>query len=291
MPNSPLTERIFALTGTRPVRIVALSGGCVGDVFSVTLTDGQNLVAKVGDGAHSGLALEGRMLSFLAANTKLPVPSVLYADDHLLLMEKLQSDHWLGATAEHHAAQLIAALHGIAPDSPHGTSFGFDFDTVIGGRHQPNPWTASWLAFFAQQRLIYMALEGERVGRLPTATRARVERFAGALDRWLEEPDQPSLIHGDLWGGNILAANGRITGFIDPALYYADPEIELAFTTLFGTFGDAFFAPYQEQRPIKPGFFEERRDIYNLYPLLVHVRLFGGSYVEQVERTLSRFGY
>lgn len=291
MPHTSLTERIFAVTGNCPVRIVALSGGCVGDVFAVTLADGQNLVAKVGDGPHSGLALEGRMLRFLAAHTALPAPLVLHADDHLLLMKRLESDRSLGANAEHHAARLVAALHDIAPESPHGRAYGFDFDTVIGGLHQPNPWSESWLAFFAQQRLVHMAREGENAGRLPTATRARVERFAGALDRWLEEPSQPSLIHGDLWSGNILAAKGRITGFIDPALYYADPEIELAFTTLFGTFGDAFFDAYQELRPLKPGFFEERRDIYNMYPLLVHVRLFGGSYVEQVERTLARFGY
>lgn len=291
MPHNSLTERIFAVTGKRPARITALSGGCVGDVFAVTLADGQNLVAKLGDGPHSGLALEGRMLRFLASHTALPVPQVLHADDHLLLMERLESDRSLDANAEHHAAQLVAALHDIAPESPHGRAYGFDFDTVIGGLHQPNPWSQSWLAFFTQQRLVHMAREGENAGRLPTATRARVERFAGALERWLEEPSQPSLIHGDLWSGNILAAKGRITGFIDPALYYADPEIELAFTTLFGTFGDAFFDAYQELRPIKPGFFEERRDIYNMYPLLVHVRLFGGSYVEQVERTLARFGY
>jgi fructosamine-3-kinase len=291
MPQSRLSERIFALTDKQPVRITALAGGCVGDVFTVTLADGQNLVAKVGDTPHSGLALEGRMLNFLAAHTKLPVPLVLFADERLLLMEKLESDQSLGTKAERHAARLIAALHDITPEFPHSTAYGFDFDTVIGGLHQPNPWTQSWLAFFAQQRLMHMAREGERAGRLPTATRARVERLAEALDRWLEEPDQPALIHGDLWGGNILSAEGRITGFIDPALYYADPEIELAFTTLFGTFGDAFFGPYQEIRPIKPGFFEERRDIYNLYPLLVHVRLFGGSYVGSVERTLARFGF
>ena len=94
-----------------------------------------------------------------------------------------------------------------------------------------------------------------------------------------------------MWGGNVLVKGGRIAGFVDPAIYYADPEIELAFSTLFSTFGDAFFARYAELRPLRPGFFEERCDIYNLYPLLVHVRLFGGGYVGSVSGTLSRFGY
>ena len=119
--------------------------------------------------------------------------------------------------------------------------------------------------------------------------RARLETLAGQLERWLTEP-RPALIHGDLWGGNVLAASGRISGFIDPAIYYADAEIELAFSTLFNTFGKAFFSHYNELRPLAPGFFEERRDLYNLYPLLVHVRLFGGGYVGSVERTLKRFG-
>ena len=77
---------------------------------------------------------------------------------------------------------------------------------------------------------------------------------------------------------------------IDPACYRAHAEIELAFTTLFSTFGDRFFARYREERPIAPGFFEARRDLYNLYPLLVHVRLFGGHYRQAVRSTLRRFG-
>ena len=91
-----------------------------------------------------------------------------------------------------------------------------------------------------------------------------------------------------MWGGNVLTREGRIAGFIDPAIYYADPEIELAFATLFGTFGDTFFARYREHRPLAPGFFDVRRDLYNLYPLLVHVRLFGGGYVGGVVRTVRR---
>ena len=135
-----------------------------------------------------------------------------------------------------------------------------------------------------------MAGEAHRVGNLPARAMARIETLAARLDRWIKEPSTPSLIHGDMWGGNVLAKGGRIAGFVDPAIYYADAEIELAFSTLFSTFGDSFFRRYAEHRPIRPGFFEERRDLLNLYPLLVHVRLFGGSYVQSVERTLAKFG-
>jgi fructosamine-3-kinase len=128
------------------------------------------------------------------------------------------------------------------------------------------------------------------MGTLRRETYSRLEAFcADKLDTYIEEPDRPSLIHGDMWGGNVLCRDGRIAAFIDPAIYHADPEIELAFSTLFGTYGDRFFRRYDEHCPIRPGFFEARRDIYNLYPLLVHATLFGGHYASQVDGILRRF--
>ena len=93
-----------------------------------------------------------------------------------------------------------------------------------------------------------------------------------------------------MWSGNILVCKGSVKAFIDPAIYYADPEIELAFSTLFSTFGSRFFDCYNEYHPIQPDFFETRRYLYNLYPLLVHAYLFGGHYVNKIEKILVRFG-
>jgi fructosamine-3-kinase len=135
-----------------------------------------------------------------------------------------------------------------------------------------------------------MAGEAHRAGCLSARAFARAEKLAGRLSEWIPGDGKPSLVHGDAWGGNVLCRRGRVAAFIDPAIYYADPEIELAFGTLFGTFGRPFFRRYGEIRALRDGFFETRRDLYNLYPLLVHVRLFGGSYVGDVERTLARFG-
>ncbi|MFP5344475.1 MAG: fructosamine kinase family protein [Gammaproteobacteria bacterium] len=261
-----------------------LHGGCVGEVYRITLDDDTRIVAKVDD--QGRLCCEGDMLRYLAAHSTLPVPAVLHSSPQLLLMEFVEGESHFNRAAERHAAELLAALHGI-----HAPAFGFETSTLIGGLHQPNPWNTSWLEFFREQRLLHMGGEALRGGRMPQRLYARLEKFAGRLDKWLSEPERPSLIHGDVWTTNVLAHNGRITGFIDPAVYYAHPEIELAFTTLFGTFGSAFFERYRELRPLKPGFFEERRDIYNLYPLLVHVRLFGGGYAASVDQTLNRFGY
>ncbi|MBB4267552.1 fructosamine kinase family protein [Roseospira visakhapatnamensis] len=266
------------VTASRP-----LSGGCVGEVYHLCLSDGRALVAKVG-GPGSGLALEGAMLRHLADHGA-PVPEVLHADDPLLLMTVLPSGDTLSARVQEHAAHVIAALHDTV-----GPHFGFTYDTVIGGLPQPNPKRERWVPFFRDHRLLFMAGEAARAGRLPSALHRRVETLAARLDDWLEEPDHPSLLHGDLWTGNVLAHDGRLSGLIDPAIYWGHAEVELAFTTLFGTFGDAFFNRYHDLRPIRPGFFEDRLEIYNLYPLLVHVRLFGGSYLGGVDRTLRRLG-
>lgn len=284
--DTGLSIRIESALGVHPTASRALSGGCIGEVYRVDLDDGRSIVAKVGDGQGVSLDIEGRMLRYLAEHSRLPVPEVLYSSDTLLLMAFVEGDSLLNDAAQHHAAELLADLHSIR-----GETFGLDWDTLIGGLPQPNSPTASWLDFFRDHRLLYMGKEAARVGQLPASFLPRLEKYGARLDRWLSEPEHPSLIHGDMWTTNILAAGGRITGFLDPAIYYAHPEIELAFSTLFNTFGAAFFRRYQELRPIAPGFFEERRDIYNLYPLLVHVRLFGGGYVGSVDRILRRFGY
>ncbi|MCA0456477.1 MAG: fructosamine kinase family protein [Chloroflexi bacterium] len=279
-----LSYQIEEILGTKVMQTSSLSGGCIGEVYKVELEDGREVVAKVADGSGATLAVEGYMLRYLREHSQLPVPEVYHSVDTLLLMEYIEGESELDAGAQEHAAELLAALHTVR-----GQAFGLERDTVIGGVHQPNKQHDQWIPFFREQRLLYAAHEAARVGRLPAAVLARVEKLAGQLERWLLEPEYPSLIHGDMWTTNILATYGQITGFIDPAIYYAHPEIELAFSTLFGTFGQPFFHRYHQLRPIVSGFFEERRDLYNLYPLLVHVRLFGGGYVRTVEQILRKY--
>lgn len=290
--NPAALDSISSRLGVEVVGARPLGGGCVGDVRVVELSDGRRLVAKVG-APGSGLEIEGRMLEYLDERSALRVPRVEISEPGLLVMEFIEQERGSGSLEES-AADALAALHEVRPDPPDQSRFGFDEHTLIGGLHQPNPWADSWVAFFREQRLLEMARQAADAGRLPAKTHDRVRRLADRLDEWLREPGHPSLIHGDVWSGNVMATvgdDGRTqAAFIDPAIYFAHPEIELAFITLFGTFGEGFFRRYEERRGIEPGFFEERRDLYNLYPLLVHVRLFGGGYVSQVERTLSRYG-
>ncbi|HKJ70528.1 MAG TPA: fructosamine kinase family protein [Gammaproteobacteria bacterium] len=277
--------RAEAVLGVSLEEIGPLSGGCVGEVYGA-VAGGDELVVKVDAGGSDLLAIEGRMLRHLARESPLPAPDPLHFEPGLLIMPRIEGDHRFNPEAEEHAAELFAAMHGQA--APH---FGFEYDTVIGGLPQPNPRYERWSAFFADARLREMAGQARAAGRLDDALYARIDRFAADAADWLPEPEHPALVHGDAWDNNILAAGGRITGFIDPALYWGHPEVELAFTTMFRTFSDRFYRHYHELRPIADGFWEVRRPLYNLYPLLVHVRLFGGGYVGSVANTLGRFGY
>ncbi len=278
------SDRIERALGIPVTSIRSLSGGMIGQVYRSELADGRSVVAKVAD-ADGTLEIEGYMLRYLADHSRAPVPRVLASQPDLLVMDSVPGRSGFDAQSQRHAAEVFAELHSHTQQH-----FGLERDTLIGSLHQPNPLTASWIDFFRDHRLLYMADVAYQAGRLPSALRQRIDKLAQQLERWLQEPDQPALIHGDAWTNNILAADGRITGLIDPAIYYAHPEIELAFTTLFGTFGQPFFERYHALRPIAPGFFEVRRDIYNLYPLLVHVRLFGGGYVSSVDSILRVLG-
>jgi fructosamine-3-kinase len=259
--------------------------------LAVRLQDGRHLAVKARTQPEAGsgpsLELEGYMLRELARLSDLTVPRVHVSEPDLLVMDFIANDGGpITPAVERDAGALIAALH--ATPRPH---FGFARDTLIGRLPQPNPESPLWVPFFRDHRLLHMAHAARDEGRLPAPLFSRLERLAARLDDYLLEPPHPSLLHGDLWTGNVLVRGNRIAGFVDPAISFGHPEIELAFTTMFGTFGPAFFAAYEALSPLEPGFHDVRRDLYNLYPALVHVRLFGASYLSGIEATLARLGF
>lgn len=279
----PLYGRIEEITGQRPTGHGPLSGGCIAEIYRVDLADGSAVVAKLG-WSEGDLELEAWMLRYLTSHSEMPVPAVLHGDADLLVMEYIETSGGLDAAAQTHAADLLAALHAVK-----GPAYGLERDTLIGSLPQPNGEMPSWVDFFAERRLLHMGREALASGGIGGDAMTRLERLAARLPEFIDEPAHPALIHGDIWGGNVLTRAGRIAGFVDPAIYFADPEIELAFSTLFSTFGDSFFSRYAEHRPLAPGFFEVRRDLYNIYPLLVHARLFGGGYGAQADAIARRF--
>lgn len=278
--------RIGQLLGRRPRQLKPQVGGDIARSVQATFDDGERVMAKFARPGQPLLRLEARMLADLR-DAGLPVPATLaVADDVLVLAWVDAGTHHWDDDVQAAAGRAIACLHV----SSRIDGCGYDYDSVIGDLVQPNPPTARWLDFFRDHRLLHRADAALRAGRLPVVLRHRLDTLAGRLDRWIDPDTTPCLLHGDLWGGNMLPTADGGACFIDPAIYRGDAGMDLAMTTLFHSVGPAFFAGYRDVAPIDPACLEACLPLYQLYPLLVHVQLFGDGHVGAVERILDRLG-
>lgn len=246
-----------------------MTGGQIDDVWDVTLDDGRRVVVKR-TRAPATFEVEG--LAALAA-AGAPVPAVLAHEPHLVVME-----HTSGEPDWSTLGRRVASLHRTT-----GERFGWHRDNVLGPLPQRNEPSADWPAFYAEHRIVpYLHLDD-----LPNAVAGRLERATGGPMRDLLAHDAtPSLIHGDLWSGNVV--DGSV--LVDPAVYHADREVELAYADLFGGFPDPFWEGYLDAWPLDDGW-EQRRPALQLYNLLVHVAVFGERYVPPVVERLDGLGW
>lgn len=180
----------------------------------------------------------------------------------------------------------LAALH--RADAPGVGRYGWAEDNWIGSKPQRNGWAASWPAFFGERRLRAQAETVRQQDAWDGAWDAPLDRLVARLPEILPEAPPPSLLHGDLWGGNALATTGGRFALIDPAVSVGDREADLAMTELFGGFAPPFYEGYRAAWPLDRGY-EERREVYNLFHLINHLT-HGPSYRRPVEATLRRFG-
>ncbi|MBN1427489.1 MAG: fructosamine kinase family protein [Anaerolineae bacterium] len=169
------------------------------------------------------------------------------------------------------------------------SEYGLDHDNFIGRLPQPNRLSNSWLEFYQTQRLGVQRDLAMQQGRLPAHRAHLLDRLIETLDEWIDEDDcRPSLLHGDLWGGNWMTTTGGEPVIFDPAVYVGCREADLAMTTLFGGFPRTFYDAYSEVFPLQNGY-EERQPLYQLYYLLCHLNLFGEGYGGSVDDILRRY--
>lgn len=255
-----------AALGARVVTQRALSGGDLSEVSLLTLSDGRKVVLKRARGAEA----EATMIDAIR-DAGCAAPEVIHAAPGLIAMTPLADGGPRTDRAWAEAGQHVARLH-----SARGARFGWPVDHAFGAVPIPNTATAGWPAFWAERRLLAWP------DALPRDLVRRLEELARHLQDIL--PESPKgLLHGDLWSGNLLFGPEGFSGLIDPATSYGDPEVDLAMLTLFGHPPGAFFDAYG---PLAPGW-RDRRPIYQLWPALVHLRLFGAGYRPMVERLLD----
>lgn len=189
-----------------------------------------------------------------------------------------------GALAEARLGRELAKQHAVG-----SATFGWFRDNTIGATPQPNLEDSDWLGFWRKQRLGHQSSLAVANG-LPAELARGLERLSENLEFWLGDyRPKPSLLHGDLWGGNWGSTADGTPYLFDPAVYFGDREADLAMTRLFGGFGAAFYAAYEEQWPLAEGA-AERVTLYNLYHLLNHFNLFGSAYLSGIATSLERLG-
>lgn len=263
-----------------------VSGGCINACFRFE-TDKQVFFLKHNqtDAFPGMFEAEARGLTLLSQNVGLKVPEVLTegtaGDQSFLLLEWL--DECPGSEAfERSLGPGLAQQHKIS-----NPSFGLDHENYIGSLRQTNTATDDWVDFFYLRRLSPMRQMAFDQKLLDRADLQAFERMAKALPEIIPN-EKPALLHGDLWSGNKMPVGNGMAAVFDPAVYFGHREVDLAMTKLFGGFGAAFYDAYSESFPLEPGW-ELRVAIHNLYPLLVHLILFGRSYYSDIASTLKRF--
>lgn len=263
-------QKVAELTGVAESRLERLAGGDLSEVLLVPRGEGRPLVAKGGP----SVTAEAAMLRALAG-VGVKVPAVEGEYDGVLLIDHILNDGVMSPNAWADIGDAVARLH-----AQRGELFGWPVDYALGTVALDNREGRDWVRFWGEQRLVAAS------GLLDRPWRVRVEALAHRLGDLIPDDPPPALLHGDLWAGNILVEGGRLAAFIDPACYYGHAEVDLAMLCLFSTPPDEFWTAYGDR---EEGW-EDRLPIYQLFPALVHLRLFGATYAPLVEKLLGAVG-
>ncbi len=262
-----------------------MHGGCINESYRWEGPHGPLFVKVASDAQLPMLEAEAAGLAELKQANAIRVPGVRTVGttgrQAFLALEWIE----FGAATTACEARLgeqLAWQHRL-----NGQRFGWHRDNTIGSTSQPNAWSDDWVTFFRERRLAYQLDLARRNGHEGALTQRGSEllELMGAF--FASHRPVPSLLHGDLWGGNWAADAAGQPVVFDPAVYFGDREADVAMTRLFGGFGNAFYTAYHATWPLDQAA-GTRRALYNLYHVLNHLNLFGGSYREQAQSMIDR---
>lgn len=279
-------QQLFKQNGLDlPVNISTVSGGSINDTFRVE-TNSNKYFLKVNSKSQFPLMFEAEKTGLeLLSKSNFLIPKVLAVDEindqQFLLLEWIDCSQPTGNFWEAFGFKL-ANMHLLSSER-----FGLESSNYIGSLPQKNNPTDTWSEFYRDQRLIPQINMAKQLGRLTPKMDEGFEKFFSVLED-VYPIEKPALLHGDLWSGNMMCTSKNEPCIYDPSVYFGHRELDLGIMALFGGFGNDWVDAYNEVYPLEPQW-RSRIEISQLYPLMVHVNLFGGGYTESVERILSRF--
>ncbi len=285
----PIISHIEQATG-QPFSVgqqQSMGGGSINSAFLLTAENGQQYFVKTNQtGRLAMFEAEARGLQAIAASNTLRVPESVCAGENpsqsYIVLEYLDM---AGQADQHILGEQLAAMHRVTAER-----FGWEINNTIGATHQPNDWMDNWLAFWREQRLgfqLQLAAQNGYGGELQSLG----EKLLLEMPKLFSGREiKASMLHGDLWGGNVAGLKDGTPVIFDPAFYYGDREADIAMTYVFGGFGPGFYASYQNAFPLDDGF-AVRKTFYNIYHIINHLNLFGGGYhgqaIHMIEQVLA----
>ena len=270
-------QHLTEVIGSKLASVSPVAGGDINQAYCLKSTKSKFFLKYNQNALSSDMFdTEAKALLSIADSGAIKTPKIIYQGvfhkTAYLILEFIETVSFTNAEAMFAFGEQLGRLHAIKQDY-----FGWEYDNYIGTLSQKNPMSSSWSEFYINNRLetqIALALDN---GYLSSITNSKlIDMFYKRTEQLLQNVN-PSLLHGDLWGGNFIIDKQGIPYLIDPASYYGHSEVDLAMTELFGGFSDYFYQGYDSLKPIENEY-KSRKYLYQLYYLLVHLNLFGKSY-------------
>ena len=286
--SQPTLEKLLSDRLPAPLtKLSQVSGGDINLAFKATVANGEHFFVKTHPSPpRDFFKREAHGLTLLAETNTVSIPQVIAVIDGpdltCLVLEWVEPGRKVSDSSTE-LGRGLARLHRAT--SQH---FGLPYDNYIGTLQQSNTGTDTWAEFYRDRRLTPLINRAHDRGLLPNTLRRQSEQLLDRLPILAGPVEPPSLVHGDLWGGNRLVDQYGKSWLIDPAVYFGFREVDLAMMLLFGGFDETVLSAYHEVYPLSPDW-RDRVALYQLYPMLVHLNLFGETYLSSVEQIIRRY--